>query len=430
MADTNELLRLMKELDDQLVSCMKCGMCQAVCPVYADTGREMDVARGKIALLEGLARDMIRDAEGVKARLDKCLLCGSCAANCPSGVKVLDIFLKARAILTGYLGLSPVKKAIFQGMLVHPKLFNGIMGLAAKFQGIFTQPVNEALGSSCSRFLSGVIGDRHFASLADKPLRSLVGALDTPAGASGLKVAFYPGCLVDKIFPRIGLAVIKVLKHHGVGIFLPDVQACCGIPALASGDLSTFEDLVAANVAYYAGIEYDVLITPCATCTSTIKKVWPIMSEGLAPSTRAKAEAMAAKTMDINAFLVDKLGVTPGAAAPGAVKVTYHDPCHLKKSLGVAAQPRAVLSRNPDFALVEMAASDSCCGCGGSFNLQHYETSKRIGMMKRDNIAATGASVVATGCPACMLQITDMLSQAGDSIRVKHPVELYAEALP
>ena len=315
-------------------------------------------------------------------------------------------------------------------MLVHPRLFNSIMGLAAKFQGLFTQPVNEALGSSCSRFLSGVIGDRHFAALADKPLRTQVGALNSPAGKSGLKVAFYPGCLADKIFPRIGLAVIKVLHHHGVGIFLPEVQACCGIPALSSGDMSTYEDLVAANVAYYSGTEYDVLITPCATCTSTIKKVWPVMSDGLAPATREKALAMAAKTMDINAFLVDKLGVTKAEPVAGAAKVTYHDPCHLKKSLGVSAQPRTVLSRNTDYSLVEMAGSDSCCGCGGSFNLQHYEMSKRIGMLKRDNIAATGASVVATGCPACMLQITDMLSQAGDDIRVMHPVELYAQTLP
>ena len=290
------------------------------------------------------------------------------------------------------------------------------------------------LGSSCSRVLSGAIGNRHFATLADKPLRTLVGALNTPAGKSGLKVAFYPGCLADKIFPRVGLAVIKVLNHHGVGIYLPEVQACCGIPALASGDMQTFEDLVAANVAFYGGADYDVLVTPCATCTSTIKKVWPTMSTGLAPATREKALAMAEKAMDINAFLVDKLGVAPVAPsqerAKGALKITYHDPCHLKKSLGVSTQPRTVLSQNPDYTLVEMAGCDSCCGCGGSFNLQHYEMSKHIGMVKRDNIAATGASVVATGCPACMLQITDMLSQAGDDIRVKHPVVLYAEALP
>jgi glycolate oxidase iron-sulfur subunit len=104
------LARLMRELEDQLVVCMRCGMCQSVCPVFDQTGREADVARGKLALLSGLMESMFDDPEGVNQRLNKCLLCGSCAANCPSGVSVQEIFLKARAILTGYMGLSPAKR--------------------------------------------------------------------------------------------------------------------------------------------------------------------------------------------------------------------------------------------------------------------------------------------------------------------------------
>ncbi len=126
---------------------------------------------------------------------------------------------------------------------------------------------------------------------------------------------------------------------------------------------------------------------------------------------------------------MDKLGVA--AAVPGAedgrIAVTYHDPCHLKKSLGVAAQPRALIQANPAYVLKEMPESDWCCGCGGSFNLQHYETSAAIGKRKRDNIAKSQRRVVATGCPACMLQITDMLSQAGMRVTVKHAVEIYAD---
>jgi ferredoxin len=110
MASMEALARLMRELEDQLVVCMRCGMCQSVCPVFDQTGREADVARGKLALLSGLMESMFDDPEGVYQRLNKCLLCGSCAANCPSGVSVQEIFLKARAILTGYMGLSPAKR--------------------------------------------------------------------------------------------------------------------------------------------------------------------------------------------------------------------------------------------------------------------------------------------------------------------------------
>jgi glycolate oxidase iron-sulfur subunit len=150
------------------------------------------------------------------------------------------------------------------------------------------------------------------------------------------------------------------------------------------------------------------------------------------PAVQEKVAVLAAKTLDISQFLVDKLGVAPLAWGPadGRVPLTYHDPCHLKKSLGVAAQPRALLQANPAYILKEMPESDWCCGCGGSFTLQHYETSAAIGKRKRDNIAKSGCRVIATGCPACMLQITDMLSQAKLRVQVKHTVEIYAEFLP
>jgi glycolate oxidase iron-sulfur subunit len=424
------LARLIEELEDQLVVCMRCGLCQAVCPLFAETGREADVARGKLALLDGLAKELFANPRGVQDRLARCLLCGSCAANCPSGVKVLDIFIKARAILTGYLGLSPVKKAVFRGLLSKPGFFNRVLSWGAKYQGIFVRPVDDLLGSSCSRFLSPLLKQRHFKPLAPVPFHGQVPALNTPPGASGLKVAFFPGCLIDKIFPEVGAAVLKSLEHHGVGVFLPPDQGCCGIPALSAGDTAAFDKLVRHNLALFGATPCHYLVTACATCTSTIKKMWPLMSLEYAPGEKARIEAMQAKVLDISQFLVEKVGLAEGSfVGTEKLSITYHDPCHLKKSLGVAAQPRALLRANPRYDLKEMPEADWCCGCGGIFNLQEYKISGAIGRRKRENIVKSQAAVVATGCPACMLQITDMLSQAGDRIRVKHAVEIYAEAL-
>jgi glycolate oxidase iron-sulfur subunit len=302
MSDMKELLRLLGELDDQLVTCMRCGMCQAVCPIYGQTGREADVARGKIALLEGLAHEMVKNPEGVQEKVNRCLLCGSCQANCPSGVKALDIFLKARTILTGYMGLPPVKKLIFRGMLTKPGLFNNLLSFASKFQGLFTSPVNDIVGSSCSKFLEPMLGERHLMLLAKTPLHKEVPSLDTKPGKSGLKVAFFPGCMADKIFPRIAHASLKVLKHHGVGVYMPEGQACCGIPALSSGDMQSYEKLVRLNLAAFAKGEFDYLVTPCATCTSTIKKIWPTMTKGFTEAEKKAVEALSAKVMDVNAL--------------------------------------------------------------------------------------------------------------------------------
>ncbi len=428
MQDMHRLAGLMKELEEQMIVCMRCGMCQAVCPVFAETGRESDVARGKLALLDGLVREMFSDPRGVQDRLMRCLLCGSCAANCPSGVKVLDIFLKARAILAGYMGMHPLKQAVFRGMLSRPELFNRILQWGSRLQGFFVQPVDELLGTSCARFIPP-LADRHLRPLAPVPFHRMSSNHSLPGGASGLKVAFFVGCVIDKVFPGVGESVLKVMKHHGVGVLVPDSQGCCGIPALSSGDQETFQRLVSINLRQFAAEPYDFLITACATCTSTIRKLWPAFTDGLSLEDQKLMDDMVGKTMDVTQFLVDRVGVVASEPAGGAEVVTYHDPCHLRKSLGVHTQPRDLLRASRNVRFTEMVGADQCCGCGGSFNLQHYELSKAIGKQKRDSIVQTNCSVVATGCPACMLQMTDMLSQAGDRVRVKHAVEVYAESL-
>jgi glycolate oxidase iron-sulfur subunit len=431
MTDVKEIAKLMRELEDQLALCMRCGMCQAVCPVYSDTGKEADVARGKIVLLDGLVHELFKDPKGVAERLNRCLLCGSCAANCPSGVKVLDIFLKARAILTGFMGLSPAKRLILRGMLSRPELFDRVAQWAGRFQKVFTQPANEVIGTSCARIASPLFGGRHFRPLAASAFHQKTPSKDTPAEAGGRRAAFFVGCLIDKFFPSIAEAAVTVLEHCGVGIYLPAGQGCCGIPALSSGDRKTFFRLLHHNLALFEAAQFDVLLTACATCTSTIKKVWPAMVADQPEALRRRVEQIADKTTDISAFvapMVDPETLGGPTGKPTEV-VTYHDPCHLKKSLGIFTEPRRLLQAAPGWRLVEMAEPDTCCGMGGSFNLQYYEISSKIGRLKRDRIVATGASAVATGCPACMLQISDMLSQSGDSVSVCHPIEIIAEAL-
>lgn len=430
MQDMKKLAQLLRKVEDQLAVCMRCGMCQSVCPVFAETGRESDVARGKLALLDGLLQEMFKDPNGVQERLSRCLLCGSCAANCPSGVKVLDIFLQARAVITNYAGLSPLKKIIFRRMLAHPEIFDQLLEWGSKFQGIFVKPVDDLLGTSCARFISP-FGDRHLSALSREPFHRMVPSLDTPAGSSGLRVGYFSGCVIDKVFPRIGTAVLRTLKHHGVGVFIPQKMGCCGIPALSSGDTDTFNKLIRYNLDNFSSQNIDYLITACATCTSTIKKLWPAMAEELTSQELHRVKALAEKTMDISQFLVEQLEVQAGPTVESGEKplITYHDPCHLKKSLGISAQPRTVLQANKAYRFGEMKEADSCCGCGGSFNLQHYGISAAIGKHKRDRIVESGCSVVATSCPACMLQISDMLSQAGDRVEVKHAIEIYAESL-
>jgi glycolate oxidase iron-sulfur subunit len=422
-----ELAAMLMKLDDLLITCMRCGFCQSVCPVYGETFKEADVTRGKISLLEDLAHELTADAQNVNERLNRCLLCGSCETNCPSGVKIMDIFLRARAIVAGYQGLGSIKKLIFRSVLPRPGLFNFMVRFSSFFQGPFLKKANPSVGTSTAPILSPFLGKRHIPSLPGKSFSASHGDLNE-AGQAG-KVALFPGCVPDKIFPRLAEASLKILRHHQVGVFSPAGLVCCGIPVLASGDIKAFEELTSRNLAELAKGQFDYLVTPCATCASNIKENWYRFRDSFNAKEKEQIDNLHTKTMDLTSYLVKILKVDLKPASPGGQTVTYHDPCHLKKGLGVGAEPRTILKSLSGFEFKEMPEADRCCGFGGSFNLFHYDLSKNIGQAKRDNIIAVKPKTVATSCPACMLQLMDILSQNGDEIEVRHVAELYADSL-
>ncbi len=434
MSNLQQLAQRLMDLDDRIIACMKCGLCQAVCPTFGASMMEADVARGKLALIDNLAHRLIEDPEAVADKLGRCLLCGSCQANCPSGVQIMDVFLEAREIVYGYMGLHPLKKIIFRTLLAKPTVFNLAMRVGAPCQSILFRQSFNTQKTCRAPLLDKIIGSRYIRPLAPKPLHVSQGHINTPAGKSGLRVAFFPGCLGDKMYTTMSEACLKVLEHHGVGIYMPKTLACCGIPAIASGDIEGMMKQTKANLLVLEKEKFDYIISPCGSCVSTIHELWPRYSKRMEPKFKLLVEKYAPKAMDITAFLVNVLKVDLNeqteAKSDKAVKVTFHDPCHLKKSLGVSKEPRDIINANPKYSLIEMQEADRCCGCGGSFNLFHYEFSSKIGARKRENIVDSGAEIVSTGCPACMMQLEDMLSQNADPIKVKHCIELYAESLP
>ncbi len=434
MSDISRIAQALMKLDDQLADCMRCGLCQAVCPVFGATGKESDVTRGKLALLDNLAHKMILDADAVEEKLGRCLLCGSCQANCPSGVSIMEIFMAARQALAEYKGLPATKKLVFRSLLAHPRLFSTLARAAAPMQGLVMRQTGAT--TYALPLFKKIVGERHIKKLPAKPLHAAHAELPTE-GSSGIRVLFFPGCMADKYYTGVGDACLKALAYHRIGVSMPSDLTCCGLPALASGDVRGFAAETRRNLAVMGkelvmgGIDY--VITPCGSCTATLKEWWPRYAKEFSLEEQQVIQTVSEKVMDISAFLVDVLHVCEQKpeqqTSQPRVRVTFHDSCHLKKGLGVAEQPRALVRMNPAYELVEMAEADRCCGCGGSFTLFHYDLSRQIGQRKRDNIVQSGASMVATGCPACMMQLSDMLSQNKDNIRVKHPIEIYAESL-
>ncbi|THB78697.1 MAG: (Fe-S)-binding protein [Desulfobacteraceae bacterium] len=441
MTDMQDLSRAVRELENLLAKCTRCGMCQSVCPVYKTTRSESDVSRGKLILLEGLIDGLFEDPEGVNERLNRCLLCGSCESNCPSGVSAVTIFLKARGILTRYMGLSITRKIIFRKMLANPAFFKRLVGAAQRLQPLVLKKDASELGTSCARvtpsFLKSRSGAfRHVVPISDQPFhKTLAGTGKKEVASAGSPhVVFFTGCLIDGFFPGIARSAIQVFDHYKIGYTIPAQQGCCGIPALASGDTRTFESLVRHHIGLLESLRFDYLVTACATCTSTIKKLWGSMAgdenQVQDPKIRQQIASVAERTVDINWLLLHCTGMNqqddPDDSLQGCV--TYHDPCHLKKSLGISSAPRQVI-RAAGYRLREMEAPDTCCGMGGSFNLSYYDISKEIGLKKGENIADTGCDIVATSCPACMMQISDVMASLEHNVQVRHPVELLAQKL-
>jgi glycolate oxidase iron-sulfur subunit len=183
------------------------------------------------------------------------------------------------------------------------------------------------------------------------------------------------------------------------------------------------------NLALFAVLDVEAIITACASCGMTLKKDYPTLLKDSANGDRARLTAFSQKVTDVHEFVRRKGTALPkggevSTASPEKTRVTFHDPCHLKRGLGVHQSPREILGSLPDTAFVEMEGADACCGFGGTFSLSHYDLAAEIGQKKADSVRNSGAQVVATGCPGCKIHIADSLHRGGAEVRVVHTMEL------
>ena len=238
----------------------------------------------------------------------------------------------------------------------------------------------------------------------------------------GPRVALFVTCLVDMFRPSVGFATVKLLTDAGCDVEVPDAQTCCGQPAWNSGDTATARDIARQVIAAFEG--YDHVVVPSGSCGATIAKDYSEMFDADDPW-RARAAALGAKTHEITSFLTDVLGVrSVPVAAP--VSVTYHDSCSGLRSLGVQAQPRALLGSVEGLELREMVENNVCCGFGGTFCVKYPDISNVMVGDKTRNIADTGADLVLAGDLGCLMNMAGKASREGRAFKARHVVEVLA----
>jgi glycolate oxidase iron-sulfur subunit len=422
----DELTAIQQELD----KCMHCGSCMAVCPIYATDKIEAGVARGKVAVAQAvLEGDLALDDPEVVSMLFNCLVCKSCMQSCPTKVDFARIMLALRAGIVRKNGLPWLKKAIFS-TLKHPDLFDRGMKVGALLSGIAFRDAGQKSIAPRSPFAlvgkyAGFDENRLLPALATQPLRDRLPEL-VQIATPKTKVAFFTGCSLNYFYPETGMDIVSVLQENNVEISIPKEQGCCGIPVFVHGDVETIRELGRRNLDAMEGSGAEYLITGCGSCGGAWQHEYKEVFAN-DPVYGPKAERWAQRTYDISTFLVDVIKYRRPQGKVDVV-VTYHDSCHLKKTMKVSREPREILNGIPGVTFKEMSAPDACCGSGGSYVLTHFGTSTDIAERKVLDAGRTGADTVTTGCPACMMQLFDNIHRFGQTQQVRHYVSLLAES--
>lgn len=409
-------LKDLAQFREEIAQCVKCGACRAHCPVFGAEKHEGRVARGKIALANALLDGEVEMEERFLLDMSQCLLCGSCYAECPNQVPTEEIVAATRREIVKQRGLSSFGKGVTT-VLEH----QGLMDLLAKSGGRLSSLLFKKLPENSGlrlRFPAPFISpDRTLPPLTGKPFRDRVPEIIR--GAEGQPtVLFFTGCGINYLYPETGEALLKALSFLGVTVIIPRRQVCCGLPAVSAGAARTVEGLAEQNQSVFNLYRFDHIVTACASCNAGLGKLYPELG--------AEFADLKSRVKDIFVFLVemglaDRLAELP--KAKDRKRVTFHDPCHLR-TRGITKEPRQILKSLPQVEFVEMENAGRCCGLGGTYSVYHYGTSKKIGAGKAGWIAASGADLVATDCPGCIMQLQDSINHAGAGQRALHILEL------
>jgi glycolate oxidase iron-sulfur subunit len=409
-----------ENIKEDLHRCLKCGMCQPVCPTFKVTRMERHAPRGRAQMVKHYLEGDLSITKGLHEALMSCILCESCANACPSGVRLDRIFENVRMELHEKHGTKLTKRALFAA-LQNPML----MRLGARVARIGQRTIIHPLN------LRGKIGNipmNRLPGFNRQSFRGRVGQRISPEGKSRGRVYYFTGCATDLMNESVGFATLDTLVGAGYEVIIPQDQVCCSVPVFLSGARREALPNIIKNMEIFDQPDADAVVVDCATCGGGLKKAIPHLLEDLGLGSD-RAVRLAAKVKDVTELVADRLE-TLDLLSHGQepVRVTYHDPCHMIRSMKVSQPPREIIKALDHVDLVELPAAGECCGGAGAFQFEHVDISAGVTDRKKENIRSCNASIVATGCPGCNLTLTGNLYENGDPL-VRHTIELLAERL-
>lgn len=442
--------------DERLSHCVHCGFCLPACPTYTRLGDEADSPRGRLHLMGAVAEGRLDPASDAYQRhLDRCLGCRACESVCPSGVEYGLLLERAREVavsarpperlqrlLLGAVERPSVLAAWMWGSRVLratglPALLarwlpargpSGPMGRARLGSAMLaaSTPVRWERGPARTRDGSGTApGEAFGTSGVESAERRAERSAERSPDRRANRVGLLTGCIQEGLFSRVNEATRRVLEANGWEMVDVPEQGCCGALHAHGGRLEVARSMALRNLEAFRKVDVDVIVANAAGCGALLREVDHLLEDD--PEATEAAAWFAERVRDVSELLAGE-GRTPEVGASLPLRVAYDAPCHLLHGQRVEKPPLSLLRSIPGLELVPLAGSDECCGGAGIYGITHPKLGGRIGMDKVEAIRESGAEVVATGNPGCIMQIGAGLRMAGLPVDVVHPVELLDES--
>ncbi len=420
---------------ERLSHCVHCGFCLPACPTYTRLGDEADSPRGRLHLMGAVVEGRLApDSAAFQEHLDRCLGCRACESVCPSGVEYGLLLERAREVAVNARPPSLLQRLLL-GAIGRPLLFRPWMWGSRLLRASGLPALLARRLTSQGRVLGPLrLGMAMLAASAPQRLGEMEDSVAEETDAQGApgeppprgKVAILRGCVQDQLFRRVNRATVRVLEANGWEVVEISGQGCCGALHAHGGRLAEARAMARRNVTAFQSAGVDHVALNAAGCGAAMREYGHLLEEEDSED-REAGRWLGSRVLDVSELLAGD-GRRPRTGAPLPWPVAYDAPCHLLHGQRVADPPLRLLRSIPALELRELEGAHECCGGAGIYSLTHPELGGRIGEDKVEAVRRSGARVVATGNPGCIMQIGAGLRMAGVRAHVMHPVEILDES--
>jgi glycolate oxidase iron-sulfur subunit len=404
---------------DLISDCVHCGFCLPTCPTYVLWGEEMDSPRGRIYLMKE-GRDGEPLSDSMVQHFDRCLGCMACVTACPSGVQYDRLIEDTRQQVERRHARSPrdraLRTAIFS-LFPYPRRLRVLRAPLRAYQATGLQRLVARTGL-LSRLFPTMATLETLAPPLRRPERL---PRRVPArGERRAVVGMLTGCVQRAFFPDVNAATARILAAEGCEVVIPNTQGCCGALSVHNGREAEAQRFARKLIDTFEPLGIDYFVVNAAGCGSSLKEYGELLRDD--PAYASRAAAFAAKVRDLSEVLVELGPVAPRHPLP--VTIAYHDACHLGHAQKVRAQPRTLLRGIPSLSLREIADAEICCGSAGVWNVLNPEPARQLGERKARDVLATGAQLLVTANPGCLMQVASSMRRIGGEIALAHTAQV------